>query len=431
MYFLSWVKEPAAPVLSRRGGWRIKGDVWLAGAWERRLVSSLVRKYFNLDPGFENDLVVFHRVPSWSSEVDYAFEFHAHALRLGVAYYSVKEGWSLSPTGALASLLESQGAQACDVGFAGHLKGKQVELPEECAASSNMVLLRMGGYVGVARRTGGGRRFKVKDAAPRGFRKLAQGGAEDVVSVNQQVLKESVREAKAFIVKAYRSIQGSGKAAVSFSGGADSTATLFLAAEALGPGKVVAVYSDTGLEFPESLRYAEQVASRLGVELVVLEPSARLVDLVGEKGLMSVDDRWCTRILKLEPLRKFYSSSGLKLYFDGARDYESFNRARTPRLGYNPLIPGVKRALPIKQWPRLLVQAYLYSVKTPLNPLYDQGFTRIGCVACPAMHLYELHLSFSKHRGIHEELAKAAGVSMGDYLRMRWSTREPGWKQPG
>jgi len=424
MYFLSWVKEPATPVLSRRGGWRIKGDAWLAGAWERRLVSSLVRKYFHVNPGFEDDLMVFHRVPSWSSEVDYAFEFHAHALRLGVAYYSLREGWVLSPTGALASLLESQGAQACEIGFAKHLKGKQVELPEECGGSSSMVLVRMGDYVGVGRRVGeGGRRFKIKDLAPLGFRKLARGGAEDVVKFNEQVLRESVREAVGFIKKAYRSIQGSGRVAVSFSGGADSTATLSLAAQALGPGRVVAVYSDTGLEFPESLSYAERVASRLGVELVVLEPAVKAVDLVGEKGLMSVDDRWCTRILKLEPLRRFYGSSGLKLYFDGARDYESFNRARTPRLGYNPLIPGVKRALPIKHWPRLLVQAYLYSVKIPLNPLYDQGFTRIGCVACPAMHLYELHLSFSKHRRVHEELVKAAGVGTEEYLKMRWSTR--------
>ncbi|MEM0378896.1 MAG: phosphoadenosine phosphosulfate reductase family protein [Thermosphaera sp.] len=421
MEYLSWSKTPSVPVLSRKGGWRITRDVWLAGAWERRLVAALVEKYFDFKLDLERELLIFHRAPSWSSHVDYAFEFHASALRLGVAYYDLREGWVLSPTGALGSLLESLGAPACELEPSRHVKGKYVALPPDCPLKARMVLVRMGRHVGVGRRVDGGLgRVKIKDVAPRGFRMLPPGRIEDLVELNREVVEDKAGEAKGFIKRVYGSVQKSRKIPVSFSGGADSTAVLSLAVEALGAEKVLAVYSDTGLEFPESLKYAEEVASKLGVELVVLKPSVDVLSLVGEKGLMSVEDRWCTRILKLEPLKKFYRGSGVAVYLDGARDYESFNRARTPRIGYNPLIPGVKRALPIKDWTRLLVQIYLYSRGVRLNPLYDQGFTRIGCVACPAMHLYELHLSYSRHKMVHEELIKASGVERSSYLRLEW-----------
>ncbi|MEM1719956.1 MAG: phosphoadenosine phosphosulfate reductase family protein, partial [Desulfurococcaceae archaeon] len=125
----------------------------------------------------------------------------------------------------------------------------------------------------------------------------------------------------------------------------------------------------------------------------------------------------------LYPLKKLYENRGVRLYLDGARDYESALRARTRRIAENPALPRVYRALPIKSWPRLLVQLYLHSREVELNPLYDKGLSRIGCIVCPAMHKYELALSYSLYRNLHEEIIKACGFNVEEYLSMGWSGR--------
>ncbi|HID41974.1 MAG TPA: hypothetical protein EYP33_07495, partial [Pyrodictium sp.] len=138
------------------------------------------------------------------------------------------------------------------------------------------------------------------------------------------------------------------------------------------------------------------------------------------------------RLLKLQILRRFYSRVGAKLVLDGARRWESSNRARTPRLGQNPLIPGVARALPIHHWPRLVVQLYLAERGIPLSQLYHYGLTRIGCIACPAMYLYEIHIAYHLHPWWYRKLARAVaehqGIDEAEALRLILAG---GWRREG
>jgi uncharacterized protein len=60
-------------------------------------------------------------------------------------------------------------------------------------------------------------------------------------------------------------------AVVAFSGGADSSLVLAVAARALGPGGVVAATATSPTYLDEELAVAREVAARLGVEHVVLE----------------------------------------------------------------------------------------------------------------------------------------------------------------
>lgn len=82
------------------------------------------------------------------------------------------------------------------------------------------------------------------------------------------------------------------------------------------------------------------------------------------------------------------------------------------------------RALPIKKWPRILVQLYLLSRGIELNPLYDKGYSRIGCIVCPAMHKHELLLSYNQYSEIHEEILKKTGLSREEYFSMKWTNRK-------
>jgi len=429
---LSWSRGRGVPLLGcRRGGlgcWPLRGDYWLAGRFERGLVSQLFHRVYGVRLPAAERLVVFHRVPAPLGE--YAVEVFMDGLRLGVVEYAPGRGWVYHPSGASASLAASLGAEPVRVEAARgrRLKGKRVRVPASQAAGG-WVLVEAGGWLGPARLVAEGV-AKVKDLSPRGARLLPPATLDEAVEANAELVGGLAAEAREFIRRVYaRRRNPDGRLYVAFSGGADSTAVLSLAREAVGPERVVAVYADTGMEFPEARRHAERIASMLEVELEVVEPQVDPLEEVARRGLMSRDDRWCTRLLKLEPLRRFYRSRGVKLVLDGARMWESSNRARTPRLGENPLLPGVARALPIRHWSRLAVQLYLAERSIPTLHLYQEGLTRIGCIACPAMHLYELHIAYRLHPSWFHRLARAAYHSSGPEALAR--LLRGGWRRGG
>jgi len=427
---LGWDAERGVPLLGCRRGagcWRLRGDFWAAGRFERRLFEAAVRRWMGGSPGFGERWLVFHRAPAPHGE--YAVEVFGEGLRLGVVELVPGRGWVLYPSGALASLLESSGVvEAVEVEARGRLKGKRLLLPRCPAGVSGYVVVASGRWVGPARpeRGGGGEACaaRVRDMAPRGFRLLERvGEILDAVEANSEAIGVLAAEARGFIRRVYASVMASrGRVYVALSGGADSTAVLSLAREALGPERVTAVYVDTGMEFPETRRHVERVASVLGVDLEWVEAGTDPLEEIKRRGIMTRDYRWCTKLLKLQPLRRFYERVGARLVLDGARSRESTGRAETPRLGENPLIPGVARALPIKHWSRLAVQLYLWERGLPVLHLYQEGLTRIGCIACPAMHLYELHVAWRLHpewfHRLADAVAEAAKVSKEEALAL-------------
>ncbi|MEM1612575.1 MAG: phosphoadenosine phosphosulfate reductase family protein [Desulfurococcaceae archaeon] len=428
MHSLIWLTKQNVPVILRSSGkgWKVRSDVWLAGRYEKEVLSSTIHGLSGVKVELDKRHIVFHRVPAWESKVEYAVEVFGEASRLGILYYGTDNKWHIIPSGALASILIGLGAEATDI--AGKrdehwLKNKRVELGRGCRGRE-YVLISTEKYAGVGKVLDADRCVvKVKDLVVRGFKLLAEPSPGDLVELNKATIEEAAEEAKGFIRRIYEKYVAPGKIHVSFSGGADSTAVLLLAVEELGAEKVVAAYSDTGLEYPETQEYVKKISSKLGVELLVLEPKTAFLEEIRKRGLMSVENRWCTLLLKLYPLKKLYENRGVRLYLDGARDYESALRARTRRIAENPALPRVYRALPIKSWPRLLVQLYLHSREVELNPLYDKGLSRIGCIVCPAMHKYELALSYSLYRNLHEEIIKACGFNVEEYLSMGWSGR--------
>ncbi|MCE4624854.1 MAG: phosphoadenosine phosphosulfate reductase family protein, partial [Desulfurococcales archaeon] len=253
-------------------------------------------------------------------------------------------------------------------------------------------------------------RVRVKDMAPRGFRLLNPSSMSEAVTVNRAYIERLAAEARSFIAGE----AGGGKVFVAVSGGIDSSVVLSLAVEALGSERVVAVYADTGMEFPASLETAERLADKLGVELLIARSSVDPFREIRSRGLMTVENRWCTRILKLAPLARLYKRMGARIVADGARALESEGRAATPRTGVNPLIPFVKRILPIHSWSRLEVQLYAHLKGLPVNPLYDMGLTRIGCIYCPAMHPHEVMIS----RGLHPQFYRGLENVIGRRLKV-------------
>ncbi len=421
---VGWIVEENVPWLGPPRGWTLRRDHWLAGRAEEGLVRSVVGRLFpGVPQGFPPSPILLHRQPGPNGE--YGVEVFASAARLGVMYWDGGV-WRLVPSGALASLLESRGAPVVELGRRGRLKGKRVELGE--CPGTPYVLVASGRHVGPARVLGGDPcTARVRDMAPRGFHVLEDSDWIRAARANRAYLERLAAEAREFIVRE----AGGETLYVAVSGGLDSSVTLLLAVEALGPERVRAVYADTGMEFPESRRTAMELADRLGVELDVVSSGRDPLGEIRRRGLMSRDDRWCTRILKLEPLRRYYRSRGARVVADGARALESDSRARTPRSGVNPLIPGVRRILPIHSWSRLEVQLYAVLRGIPMNPLYHRGLQRIGCIVCPAMHLHELETAMELEPGFYERLYRVLrdrGVRdpRGFLLEGSWMRRRRG-----
>lgn len=420
-WYVNWDIERNVPILSlRKGKWKLKNDFWLMSYGEKLFLSSFVKEHFGINLDIEDKFFIIHKLPSWSPHIDFVGEVFGEGVRVGLLSFDKNiNGWLLDGSGAFASILLSIGAKTISIETTRKwLSGKKIDLKCE----KQFCLILCDEYIGFAKRTSNGL-YKVIDMAKIGFKMLGKPSIDDLVSLNKHLIDTYVSEAIQFI-KHLTSKFSQEEVPVAFSGGSDSTALLSLAVEALGKERVIAIYTNTKLEFPETMDYAEKIADLLGVQLVVLDSIHDPIHEIKNRGLMSIDNRWCTRLLKIEALKKYYKENNIKFYLDGARSFESELRRKTPRLAENPLIKNVKRALPIKYWPRMLVQLYLLSRKIPFNPLYDKGLSRIGCLVCPAMYKYELLISYHLYKDLHEAVINASNISRDDYLSLNWKSRK-------
>ncbi len=429
---IGWKLDINSPWLGAPRGLTPKGDIWLASSYEVQLLRNILARDLDMPRKVIEKValrpLLIHRVPSQYRE--FAVELWGHGLRLGAIEYVPGSGWALYPSGALASLLNSAGASPCIIGnVRGRIKGRRIELPDTCIKDRKYILISTGTHAGFAYKSGSN--YKVKDLAPTGFKPLSESSIDVIVEANRAYIERLAREAIAFL-RTHGDREE--RIYVAVSGGIDSTAAALLATEAFGRERITLVYADTGMEFPESRITVEKLATFLGVDLEIVSSGRNVLEEIRKRGLMSRDNRWCTRILKLVPLKKFYINRGVKVVVDGARRFESSNRALLPRAGENPLIPGVRRLLPIHGWTRLEVQLYVRLKGAPVNPLYSYGFTRIGCIICPAMTLHELELAYNHDPEFYKDLASILKpdnprvaldlIFRGDWRRIR-STYKP------
>lgn len=180
---------------------------------------------------------------------------------------------------------------------------------------------------------------------------------------------------------------------VSFSGGKDSTAVLNLARKA---GVTKAFFIDTGIEFPETIRFIEEQ----GVEII--RKGGDFFQAAQKAGPPGKDNRWCCKLLKLNPLKIYLSETGACVTIQGNRWYESWNRAGLDETSQNPANPLQLNISPIRSWRAFEVFLYLWWQNIPINPLYEQGIERIGCYLCPAMLESEYHAIEKTHPDLKE-----------------------------
>jgi 3'-phosphoadenosine 5'-phosphosulfate sulfotransferase (PAPS reductase)/FAD synthetase len=231
---------------------------------------------------------------------------------------------------------------------------------------------------------------------------------------------------------------------ISYSGGLDSTVLLDLVRKTIGD-YVPAVFSNTGLEFPEIVRFArkasgeyievyptdkkgkritfKQVVNQYGFPLISKETALKIQKLrhgnLSERYrnyLLNGDERgkfgvlakkWqfllttqfdtsemCCHIMKKNPFRKYEKETGCKPYIGVTQD-EGFMRAHQyAHTGCNVYDGNIIKSQPLGFWTRqdvlryvvendLLICSVYGDVKqTPCGEYYTTGEQRTGCMFC-------------------------------------------------
>lgn len=256
---------------------------------------------------------------------------------------------------------------------------------------------------------------------------------EDFIELNRDYLERKARRAVDFLTKVFNEYRK--PVVVSYSGGKDSLVTLDLTAQT--GVKFYIVFNDTGLEPYETYENVKEVSRRYGAELIVASAGDSYWRAIREFGPPARDFRWCCKVIKLGPITNTLLNRFPLGYISvvGQRAYESFQRARIPRVSVSRWVTKDIVVAPIQDWTALEVWGYVLMKGLPYNKAYEYGFDRLGCVICPANELAELDAVSERYPSIYkrlEEIIREFSESQKlprefvDYGLWRWRRELPG-----
>ncbi|WP_052507532.1 phosphoadenosine phosphosulfate reductase family protein [Desulfonatronovibrio magnus] len=167
---------------------------------------------------------------------------------------------------------------------------------------------------------------------------------------------------------------------VAWTGGKDSTVTLSLWNHFLEDNgikiKPVAINLDTGLKFPEIIKFRDEISQKWDIELHVVKPE---VDL--ENYPVARDKVNCCRDLKVEPLKSAVSRFNVRSLITGIRNDEHPTRSIRDQVE-EKTNPDYFQINPILHWNVMDIWSFITQKNLPYCSLYDQGFTSLGCMPC-------------------------------------------------
>ena len=152
--------------------------------------------------------------------------------------------------------------------------------------------------------------------------------------------------------------------------------------------EIPVLFLDTGYHFAETYEYRDRIASQWKLNLVNLQPRLTVPQQESQFGILyqSAPDR-CCGMRKVEPL--FAALEGYDTWFTGLRREQSKSRATLQPVD-DFLLPSGKRLRkisPLAEWSTRDVWDYLKRHSVPLLPLYERGYTSVGCAPCTTLPL--------------------------------------------
>ena len=143
------------------------------------------------------------------------------------------------------------------------------------------------------------------------------------------------------------------------------------------------LFIDTGYHFPETYAYRDRMVKAWNLNLINVTPELTVADQEAKYGKLYNDaPDYCCEMRKVEPLAR--ALEAYDIWFTGLRRGDSPTRATIPQVNKHTQPSGktLLKVNPLVYWTTKEVQAYMAVNEIEHLPLYDQGYTSIGCQPC-------------------------------------------------
>ena len=143
---------------------------------------------------------------------------------------------------------------------------------------------------------------------------------------------------------------------------------------------------DTGRLNQETYSLIDRIRMKYNMQIEVYYPNTASVEkMVREHGMNLFYEsvahrRLCCNVRKVEPLMR--ALGGLDAWITGLRREQSVTRTEVKKVEIDEAHGNIIKINPLADWSNEQVWDYVKKNDVPYNPLYDKGYTSIGCEPC-------------------------------------------------
>jgi phosphoadenosine phosphosulfate reductase len=150
--------------------------------------------------------------------------------------------------------------------------------------------------------------------------------------------------------------------------------------------EIPVLFLDTGYHFAETYAYRDRIADDWKLNLINLIPANTVAQQEAEHGMLHqhAPDRCCA-LRKVEPL--FAAIAQYKVWLTGLRREQARSRTALEEVADFTLPGGtiVRKLSPFADWTTRDIWQLAANFNIPLLPLYERGYTSIGCEPCTSL----------------------------------------------
>jgi len=153
------------------------------------------------------------------------------------------------------------------------------------------------------------------------------------------------------------------------------------------------LFIDTFHHFAETYAYRDELAERWNLNLITVKATAPAIGL-----WQSSTDACCARH-KVDPL--FAALENYDAWFTGLRRDQSPSRAHLSHLEPFRLPSGrvLRKVSPVATWTTKEIHTYAKEHAIPFLPLYEAGYTSVGCEPCTTIPIDPSDVRSGRWRG--------------------------------
>ena len=150
--------------------------------------------------------------------------------------------------------------------------------------------------------------------------------------------------------------------------------------------EIPVLFLETGYHFAETYEFRDRLAKDWKLNLVNVVPGKTVREQETAFGILYRDEPTkCCQLRKVEPLQR--ALEPYDVWFTGLRREQSVTRKNLKKveLHRTPAGKTLTKVSPLARWTTKDVWYYAKGHDIPLLPLYEEGYTSIGCQPCTTL----------------------------------------------